>query len=298
MALQQTDKTADFLDFPRGDKEFRLNISRNTLLAFLFSIVLHGFILFFVVPKLQQKPIPSATTIQVTLAPKAVSPEPVLPIIEPEIKATPEPKVITKKPTEKPSKKPAKSTAKDFTVPETMAVQKPDASQPKPNDKPTEKPSDVSDDMFALVNRNRAKREAENAEATRENAQAVAAEQPLSEEAKRDARIAENLKGNTNGIFEIKRLESKSASFSFKGWTDYSNVKLKFYEVEAKNGDDIKLVVIRRIIVIIREHYQEDFPWESHRLGRTITKSARLQDNAELESFLMQEFFENGAKTF
>ena len=298
MALQQTDKTADFLDFPRGDKEFRLNISRNTLLAFLFSIVLHGLLLFFVVPKLQQKPIPSATTIQVTLAPKAVSPEPVLPIVEPEIKPTPEPKIITKIPAEKPSKKPTKLKPQEFTVPETMAVQKAEVSKPKPIDKPNEKASDAPVDMMALVNRNRAKREAENAEATRENAQAAAAEQPLSEEAKRDARIAENLKGNTNGIFEIKRLESKSASFSFKGWTDYSNVKLKFYEVEAKNGDDIKLVVIRRIIVIIREHYQEDFPWESHRLGRTITKSARLQDNAELESFLMQEFFENGAKTF
>ena len=50
-------------------------------------------------------------------------------------------------------------------------------------------------------------------------------------------------------------------------------------------------MVKRRMIAIIRKHYDGDFPWESHRLGRTITKCARIQDSQELEDFLMQEFF-------
>ena len=102
----------------------------------------------------------------------------------------------------------------------------------------------------------------------------------------------ENLKVGTNGIFEVKRIEVNSASFSFKGWTDnYNNARMQYFQVEARSGQDIRLVMIRRMIDLIREHYQGDFDWDSHRLGRTVVKSARIEDSAELEDFLMQEFF-------
>ena len=55
--------------------------------------------------------------------------------------------------------------------------------------------------------------------------------------------------------------------------------------------------MIRRMIALIRVHYQGDFDWESQRLGRTIVKSARPEDSAELEDFLMQEFFGRNYKT-
>ena len=45
------------------------------------------------------------------------------------------------------------------------------------------------------------------------------------------------------------------------------------------------------MILIICEHYDGDFLWESHRLGQAITKSPRIEDSEELEDFLMQEFF-------
>jgi len=45
--------------------------------------------------------------------------------------------------------------------------------------------------------------------------------------------------------------------------------------------------------VIIRKDYSGDFEWESQRLGRSITKSARIEDTAELEQFLMREMFSN-----
>jgi hypothetical protein len=48
---------------------------------------------------------------------------------------------------------------------------------------------------------------------------------------------------------------------------------------------------------LIREHYQGDFNWDSQRLGRTIIKSARIEDNTELEEFLMMEFFGTHYKT-
>jgi hypothetical protein len=46
------------------------------------------------------------------------------------------------------------------------------------------------------------------------------------------------------------------------------------------------------MIAIIREYEQEDFVWESRRLGRNVSLSARLTDNAELENFMMREFFD------
>jgi hypothetical protein len=46
------------------------------------------------------------------------------------------------------------------------------------------------------------------------------------------------------------------------------------------------------MIAIIREYETEDFVWESPRLTRNITLSARLRDNAELEEFMMREFFD------
>jgi hypothetical protein len=43
------------------------------------------------------------------------------------------------------------------------------------------------------------------------------------------------------------------------------------------------------MIVIIREHEKEDFVWESHRLGRNVTLSARVSDTPALENFMLNE---------
>ena len=281
---------------PRGDKQIRLNISRNTLIAFVISIVLHLLALLFLVPKFDLNPSPRATTLEVSLAPK-----PTAPVIAPEQAPLPIPspttpelkkKIIAKKP----SSKPSKPKVEDFSVPKVLTTPQPSPQtapitapiKPKP-----QTPADAPTDMMAMVNQKRAQREAQESDAARENAAAAAAERGPSAEEKRDARIKNNIKPGTSGIFTIKNVDVHSASFSFKGWTDYSNVKLRFYEVEANDGQDIRILTIRRIISIIREHYKEDFPWESRRSGLTLTKSARLEDSAELETFLMQEFSED-----
>jgi hypothetical protein len=46
------------------------------------------------------------------------------------------------------------------------------------------------------------------------------------------------------------------------------------------------------MIAIIREHEQNDFVWESRRLGRYVTLSARPRDNDGLEEFMLAEFFD------
>jgi hypothetical protein len=137
-----------------------------------------------------------------------------------------------------------------------------------------------------------AKRQGTEWDAARQNAEAVARENGPSEDEKRNQRISKNLKGGAGGTFTLTSMSGRRATVSFNGWVDnLSNQKKQFFEIEAKPGQDLKLLIVKRVISFIRESYQGDFPWESQRLGKEITLSARLEDNSGLEDFLMTEFF-------
>ena len=286
-----------FLQSPPRDKLVRLHFSRNTLIAFVISILIHAIVLFFVVPKTQFEETKEPPVFEVQLAHPEVAeimPKPLpqeampQPPLEPLSKPIKKPKVMTKKPS-KNAKPPV------FSVPDVLATSKP-VLETLPQREI--KPKEVPNDMMASINAKRAEREALESDAAKQNAAATAREIGPSEDEKRDAKIRNNFKSGTNGIFEITRLESHSASFTFLGWTSsLSNARREFFEVEASAGQDVRLLMIRRMIDLIRTHYQGDFDWESHRLGRTIVKSARVEDSAELEDFLMQEFFGTNYKT-
>jgi hypothetical protein len=112
------------------------------------------------------------------------------------------------------------------------------------------------------------------------------------------ATIRRNLQPvGTNGIFQILDLQPRTARFSFRSWTSTaSNPQRQTIDVDAGPGGDIELAVIRRMISLIREYYKGDFTWQSDRLGQDVVLSARPVDNAQLEDFLMREFFGVGAK--
>ncbi len=257
----------------------RIQVERNTLLAIVFSLLVHGLILFLALPQLD---LDSAsmppTTIQVSLAPPpAEVPPPPVELPKPPKKPKPisRPKVMTQKPSSKPS---------DFNLPEAAPSPAPGAPVAPAKDQPV--------DMMAYVNAKRQQRLAMESDAAKQNAEALAKEQGPSAEQVREQRIKDNLKVGTNGIFEITSLSARHAGFSFRGWTsDYSNARREAFEVEAGVGQDIRLLVVRKMIVLIRQHYQGDFNWESQRLGRVVIQSARPEDNAGLEDFMMMEFF-------
>ncbi len=94
------------------------------------------------------------------------------------------------------------------------------------------------------------------------------------------------------GMFQITHLSEDSADFLFFGWDNDIRRNTKQY-IEVRKGDaaDIRWAVIRKMIAIIRDHEQGDFLWESWRLGQYVPLSARPRDSAELEGFLMREFF-------
>ena len=96
------------------------------------------------------------------------------------------------------------------------------------------------------------------------------------------------------GIFEIKRMTYDDAAFEFYGWNTAMGRKTpQLIEVRKGMNSDMRIAVVRRMIVIIREYEKEDFTWESPRLGRNIILSARLSDTAALEAFMMREFFDD-----
>jgi outer membrane biosynthesis protein TonB len=293
--------------FKARERHFQLKISRNTLLALIFSILLHAVFFLFRVPNVDQvnggsvqsRPIeirlePQKENARQMAAAPVVPPQPELVKPPTPPKEKPKPKVITQK-------KQVASTSKPstFVVPKELAKVEPQETKPieKPLDltPPTPAPAkaipEAPTDMMALVKARRAERLAKG-DAAEINASAIASSAGQTEEQALNERLKKNLKSGTNGIFEITSLSSRHATFAFRGWTgDYSNARLQFFEVEAKSGQDIRLQLIRRMIALIREHYQEDFTWDSHRLGRAVTLSARMQDNAGLEDFLMTEFF-------
>ena len=96
----------------------------------------------------------------------------------------------------------------------------------------------------------------------------------------------------TGGAFQIQRMGHDDAEFIFYGWDKEARRNMaRLVEVTKGANSDIRIAVVRRIIAIIRDHEQGDFRWESSRLGRSLTLSARARDNAGLEDFMMHEFF-------
>ncbi len=118
--------------------------------------------------------------------------------------------------------------------------------------------------------------------------------------------VAENL-GLTNvpsfgndpdrggGVFQVRSMGYDIAEFSFYGWNNaIKRSSLQLIEVRRGGNPNMEIAVVRKMIEIIRERYNGDFQWQSRRLGRSLTLSARPGDTAGLEDFLLKEIFPAG----
>lgn len=140
-------------------------------------------------------------------------------------------------------------------------------------------------DMMAMIEERRAARRAAEAAAAR------GAPTGSADAATRNLQTLSGREG-VGGVFQVLRKSLRSGEFAFNGWRpDTTRRWREVIEVEAKPGEDIDLAMVRRMIALIRTHYSGDFQWESHRLGRTVVLSARVEDQPGLEEFLMKEFF-------
>lgn len=149
-------------------------------------------------------------------------------------------------------------------------------------------------DMAAMIEARRQQRHAAE-EATPPQAEAPAPAPPGQDEGLASLnRNLQTLSGRegVGGIFTILHMGTRTGEFAFNGWRPDSRRQWReVVEVDAGPGGNLELAMVRRMIELIRTHYNGDFNWQSHRLQRVVVLSARPQDNAELEDFLMREFF-------
>ena len=125
------------------------------------------------------------------------------------------------------------------------------------------------------------------------------------ENRRRDRIVAENLGSQrtptfgrdprgSGGIFQVEHIYYDYADFTFFGWNkEIRRNTRQLIEVRKGSSSDIRIAIVQKMIAVIREYEQEEFRWDSTRLGRSITLSARPRDSAGLEDFLMTEFFED-----
>lgn len=99
-------------------------------------------------------------------------------------------------------------------------------------------------------------------------------------------------RSGAGGVFQITHKGTREASFLFRGWDNDSRAALReLVQVDAGPGGNVEDAIVRKMIELIRKHQPGDFSWNSHRLGRVVTLSARREDTAGLEDFLKKEFF-------
>lgn len=177
----------------------------------------------------------------------------------------------------------------------------PDTPAPPPVIAPAVPPAPVAGDMASYIE---ARRRARGETAPVASAGRASNAPPAEDDNARSNRIAAaNLASQSpmtfgydpsqgGGMFQIERMDYDDAEFLFFGWNKEIRRKTKqLIAVRKGNNSDIRIAVVRKMIAIIREHEQGDFLWESQRLGRDVTLSARARDNAGLEEFMMNEFF-------
>ncbi len=278
----------------RPDVLFRSR--RRAVLGVLSSVLVHVAVFLFVrtkldeaAPKFDQPGRPDAP-LQVSF----IRPPAPAPVAQPEPpKAAPEPPRKQPAPARKPVAKPV---VRPHAAPSHRAApQRPAAvTTPAPASPPVASTQAApADDFMTFTNRNRQKREAAEQEAAQENAAARAAENPSANDIARANIAFQDRRGRgTNGVFQIISMGPRVAQYSFRGWTtDQRRSQNQLIEVDAGFGGNVQLAVVDSMIALIRKYYKGDFNFDSQRLGRVVTLSARLEDTKGLQNFLLNEFF-------
>jgi hypothetical protein len=99
-------------------------------------------------------------------------------------------------------------------------------------------------------------------------------------------------RNETGGVFSLNNKTYHSAELKFRGWNpSFKRRWLQQVTVEQGGEIDIETAIVKKMIELIRKEKTGDFEWDSHRLHRVVSMSARPQDTAELQAFLMLEMF-------
>ncbi|MFP5390351.1 MAG: hypothetical protein ACLGI6_02240 [Gammaproteobacteria bacterium] len=170
-----------------------------------------------------------------------------------------------------------------------------------PEDKPAKeveeqskpKPAPPEMDMSAMIE---ARRRARGQDTQQQSAEESEAERGMriakANIAAANGRSQGSDPNDTGGVFSITNKTFATAELKFRGWNqNFKRRWLQQVTVERGNEPDIETAIIKKMIELIRKEKTGDFEWDSHRLQRVVTMSARPQDQAELEAFLFKEMF-------
>jgi len=156
---------------------------------------------------------------------------------------------------------------------------------------PQTKPAPQGDFLSFVQSNRRARGEAESSESDTSAAdfnRKIAANLPSAAHG-----VAAQRPIRGGGMFEMKRMTYDDAAFEFFGWnTEMGRRTPQLIEVRKGDNANMQIAVVRRMIVIIREHEHGDFTWESGRHGSIVTLSARPADTAALENYLLHDMFD------
>jgi len=184
------------------------------------------------------------------------------------------------------SKRPSTST-KPFYVPPPPVNPQPNVQQPAP-------PQTEPDDFATQLAKKRAARGEVDPRATSNDGGGdgtPSAEDVIRNNIKRSLAMNSRTEG-TGGVFQVMSMGVREATLRFNGWHPGSDNHWKeTYTVDAGEGGNVRLAIVKKEIEIIRKFYTGDFDWISDRQGRAIRMSARPADNDQLERFLMREMW-------
>jgi hypothetical protein len=280
-----------FTPWLRNDDELHIRVRRSNAIGIAAAVALHLLLLFFLITYQKQK-------LNSLSQPAGANITYITPQEAPTITPT------TPEPQRKPKPRPPQRRSTAVVVPK--AAPPPVIAEAPPPDPtaiapivtpvptlPTEaraepKPAEPMVDMMASLKAQRAARD----NAGSQNGQVPSPGDAATANINRNLASLSTKRDGTNGVFQILSKGTRVGQFSFNGWkTDKNNSWREVIEVDAGLLGDVELAIVRRMIELIRGHYQGDFNWDSHKLGRVVTLSARLEDTAGLEAFMLREFF-------
>ncbi|MFL6675439.1 MAG: hypothetical protein ACJ8LG_19360 [Massilia sp.] len=203
------------------------------------------------------------------------------------------------KPAEQAPKKSAKVTPKKKSAPERIQVQRLPNTITLPDEKPDqvakaaptkEAPQEI-DMQAAIEARRRARGAPTPSEPAPESDDARGMRNALANIAAINGRSRDD-SNESGGVFSVSNKTFHSMDLKFRGWNpSFKRRWLTQLTVEQGGERDVETAVVKKMIELIRKEKTGDFEWDSHRLGRVITMSARPQDTAELQAFLYKEMF-------
>jgi hypothetical protein len=222
-------------------------------------------------------------------APPPAAGEAITYVLPKAVQPTPKPVPATRRAPVKPRQQQERINIQQ--LPDTITVPREEVREPAPQP-PVPVAVDPNADMSDMIAARRRARGQASEQPQGESEQEKGMRNALANIAAANGRSKGDDSNDTGGVFSIADKSFSRAKVKFRGWNpSFKRRWLQQVDVELGNQRDIETAIVKKMVEIIRKEKTGDFDWDSHRLQRVVTLSAREQDTAELEAFLFKEMF-------